>query len=144
MLDTNVISEPTRRSPSPEVFRWVESQNLDSLYTISLACAEIRAGIAVVADPARRASLEDWLARKVRPLFGPRVLDADEELWTTMLSILGRMRSLKRTIPVADLIFAAAAQRHGMTLVTRNLKDFAGTGVAILNPWLAEPTIETA
>lgn len=140
LLDTNVISEATRRTPSTEVLRWIAGQPTESLHTLSLACAEIRAGITRVQNPARRRELEDWLSRKVRPFFGTRILEADEQSWLAMIDLLERTRAKHRTIPVADLIFAAAAERHGMILVTRNLKDFAGTGILALNPWTADPT----
>jgi predicted nucleic acid-binding protein len=144
LLDTNVISEAARRSPAPEVLRWVDEQKLETIYTLSLACAEIRAGIALIANEKRKAELEDWLAHKVRPLFGSRILNADEQLWLCMLDILERAKRCRRTTPITDLIFAAAAERHDMVLVTRNVKDFVGTGVRVLNPWVAAPTIEIA
>ena len=139
LLDTNVIAEPTRRAPSPEVIGWVGAQPTTALYTASLAFAEIRAGIDRVADPVRRANLTHWLDFRVRPLFGPRVIDADESVWSAMLRILARTEAANRTIPVTDLVFAAAAERHQLVIVTRNVKHFAGTGVRVLDPWVASP-----
>ncbi len=139
LLDTNVISEPARRFPSPEVMAWVGAQPVTTLYTLSLAFAEIRAGIDQMADPVRRAELAHWLDFRVRPLFGPRVIDADEPFWVAMLQILARAKRANRTIPVTDLVFAAAAERHQMVVVTRNVKHFAGTGASVLNPWLPQP-----
>ena len=139
LLDTNVISEPTKRSPSPQVMGWVDGQPTAALYTVSLAFAEIRAGIERVADPVRRADLAHWLDFRVRPLFGSRVIDADEAVWSAMLQILARLKAAHRTIPVTDLVFAAAAERHQMVVVTRNMRHFAGTGVRVLNPWVASP-----
>lgn len=139
LLDTNVISEPTRRAPSPEVMGWVDAQPVTALYTVSLAFAEIRAGIDRVTDPVRRADLAHWLDFRVRPLFGPRVIDADELVWSAMLQILARTKAANRTIPVTDLVFAAAAERHQLVVVTRNVKHFAGTGVRVLDPCLASP-----
>jgi predicted nucleic acid-binding protein len=139
LLDTNVISEPTRRTPSPEVMGWVGAQPTSALYTVSLAFAEIRAGIDRVADPVRRADLAHWLDFRVRPLFGSRVIDADEIVWSALLQILARVKAAHRTIPVTDLVFAAAAERHQLVVVTRNVRHFAGTGVRVLNPWVASP-----
>jgi len=139
LLDTNVISEPTRRAPSPEVMGWVGAQPVTTLYTASLAFAEIRAGIDHVADPVRRADLAHWLDFRVRPLFGSRVIDADESVWAAMLRILARAKTVNRTIPVTDLVFAAAAERHQLVVVTRNVKHFSGTGVRVLDPWFASP-----
>jgi predicted nucleic acid-binding protein len=143
LLDTNVISEPTKRFPSPEVMSWVGAQRLETLHTLSLACAEIRAGIDRVAEHERQTALKDWLAHKVRPLFGPRIIDPDEEFWMSALRILDRAKANRRTPPVTDLMFAAAADRHDLTVVTRNVRHFEGTGVRVLNPWVAAPTVET-
>ncbi len=144
LLDTSVISETTKRSPSRDVMGWVNDQPLERLYTLSLACAEIRAGIVLVSDSARRTALEDWLTHKVRPLFGPRILEVDEEVWVAALRILDRLKAKRRTAPLTDLIFAAAAERHELVVVTRNIKHFAGTGVAVLNPWVTAPRAESA
>ncbi len=78
LLDTNVISEATRKVPSPEVLAWVGDQKLETLCTLTLAFAEIRAGIALVADPKRKDELDVWLRHKVRPFFGSRALEVDE------------------------------------------------------------------
>src|SRR5208282_5361065 len=110
-----------------------------ALYTVSLAFAEIRAGIDRVADPVRRADLAHWLDFRVRPLFGSRVIEADEAVWSAMLQILARVKAANRAIPVTDLVFAAAAERHQLVVVTRNVRRFAGTGVHVLNPWIASP-----
>ena len=139
LLDTNVISEPTKPNPSPEVMRFASRLPAESLFTTSLAFGEIRAGIARVDDAARRRDLTHWLDFWVRPLFGPRVIDADEAVWSAMLVILGRLKLENRTLPVTDLVFAAAAERHGLIVVTRNVRHFAGTGVRVLNPWLPAP-----
>jgi toxin FitB len=139
LLDTNVLSEPTKRVPSPNVVGWVGAQPVTTLYTVSMAFAELRAGIDRVADPVRCADLAHWLDFRVRPLFGSRVIDADESVWAAMLLVLARVKMANRTVPVTDLVFAAAAERHQMTVVTRNVRHFAGTGVRVLNPWLAAP-----
>jgi predicted nucleic acid-binding protein len=144
LLDTNVISEPARKAPSSEVLSWVGDQRLDTLYTASLAFAEIRAGIGRIVDPNRKVELESWLRHKVRPFFGPRVLEADEATWTFTLSIHASAKTNRKTILIPDLVFGALAERHGMVLVTRNVRDFVGTGVSILNPWLDSPSVVTA
>jgi hypothetical protein len=139
LLDTNVISEPTRLNPSPEVMGWVGAQPVATLYTVPLAFAEIRIGVDRVADPVRRTDLAHWLDFRVRPLFGSRVIGADETVWSAMLQVLARLKAANRTIPVTDLVFTAAAERHQMVVVTRNVRHFASTGVLVLNPWIASP-----
>ncbi len=144
LLDTNVISEPVRPRPSPLVLASVDAQPVTSLDTASLAFAEIPAGIQHVADTERRHALARWLSVRLRPFFADRVLDADEAVWGARLEILGRLKSANRTVPVIDPVFAALAQRHGLVVVTRNVRHFAGTGVRVLNPWLDPPTPATA
>jgi toxin FitB len=141
LLDTNVISETTKQRPSPAVLEWVGAQPIETLYTASLAIAEIRSGIDRVADPARKSDLGRWLEQKVRPFFGTRVIEPDEELWMAMLEILDRAKAARRTLPVGDLIFAATAERHGMVVVSRNVRDFGGSGIRILDPWQSAPVI---
>jgi predicted nucleic acid-binding protein len=123
---------------------WVGAQASATLYTHSLAIAEIRAGIDRVADPALRGGLTEWLEARVRPLFAGRILEMDEMAWLVLLRIVVRTKAVNRTTPVSDLILAASAERHGLIVVTRNVRDFAGTGVRVLNPWLIEPVIEIA
>lgn len=142
LLDTNVLSEPSKRSPSRLVMGWVRAQDAATLYTHALAIAEIRAGIERVADSALKLGLTQWLDLRVRPMFDGRIIETDEVLWLTMLRIVARTKAAKRTTPVSDLILAAAAERHGLVVVTRNVKDFAGTGARVLNPWLPDPGIE--
>jgi predicted nucleic acid-binding protein len=141
LLDTNVISETTKRQPAAAVLEWVAGQSIDTLYTASLAIAEIRAGIGRVVDPARRSDLVHWLEQKVRPFFAARIIEPDEACWMAMLAVLDRAKARRRTLPVSDLIFAATAERHDMVVVTRNVKDFAGSGVRILDPWQVVPTV---
>lgn len=144
LLDTNVISEPTKRVPSQQVMAGVSRQPTTSLYTVSLAFSEIRAGIEQVSDSVRRADLSHWLDFRVRPLFGSRVIDADEAVWSAMLLILSRLKASNRTVPVTDLVFAAAAEKHQLVVVTRNVRHFAGTGVPVLNPWDNSPVAGSA
>lgn len=103
--------------------------------------AEIRFGIERLDDSPKKFALASWLERKVRPLFGSRILENDEEFWVTMLQVVGRTKSKGRALPVTDLVFAAAAERHALVLVTRNVKHFEGTGVRVLDPWQPTPKI---
>jgi predicted nucleic acid-binding protein len=141
LLDTNVISETTKRTPSPRVLAWIGAQPAATLHTASLAIAEIRAGIDRVVDPARRSDLARWLEQRVRPFFGGRIIEPDEPFWMALLAILDRAREARRTLPITDLVFAATAERHDMVVVTRNVRHFEGSGVRVLDPWQATPEI---
>jgi len=141
LLDTNVLSETIRPKPADQVIDWIDAQPVASLYTLSLALAEIWSGIERLQNLVRRSELEHWLNLSVRPMFAGRVIDADEAVWLAMLRIQANTKAANRTVPWLDLVFAASAERHGLIIVTRNVKDFAGTGVRVLNPWLPDPEV---
>src|SRR5690349_13492 len=80
LLDTNILSELRRPKPEQRVVAFVAACPLEQLYVSVVTLAEIRFGIELVGEPARRAELNDWLARKVRPMFNERVLQITEEI----------------------------------------------------------------
>ena len=141
LLDTNVLSELRRPKPEPKVLAFVASQPLDSLYVSAASLAEIRFGIELVADPNRRAELNDWLARKVRPMFDERLLAITEDVMFKWRLLVEDGRKAGHTFSQPDLIIAATALHHGLTVVTRDVGDYQKARAPVLNPWLgAEPT----
>ena len=97
-----------------------------------MSLGEIRKGIEGVADPAFRQALTDWLEVELPNYFVGRLLGIDEAVadrWGRVQARAGR------TLPVIDGLLAATALQHDLTLVTRNVKDFAGLGVQLVNPW---------
>jgi len=135
LLDTNVLSELRRSRPDQRVTAWIEAQPLDDLYVSTVTLAEIRFGIETLPDQIRRAELETWLAGKVRPMFTHRVLEITEGIMLRWRLLVEEGRQRGHTYSQPDLIIAATALEHGLTLVTRNVTDFAGLGVKLLNPW---------
>jgi predicted nucleic acid-binding protein len=83
LLDTNILSELRRPKPEQRVVAFVASCPLDQLYISAVTLAEIRFGIELISEPTRRADLNDWLARKVRPMFDERVLQITEDIMLT-------------------------------------------------------------
>jgi len=141
LLDTNVISELRRPRPEPRVVSFVATQPLEQLYISSVTFAEIRFGIEMVADPIRRADLQNWLLHKLRPMFGQRVLSVSEDVMFKWRLLVEQGRKAGHTFSQPDLIIAATAQLHGLTVVTRGSADYELTRVALFNPWLvASPT----
>ena len=136
LLDTNVLSELRRPKPEPKVLAFVASQPLDSLYVSAASLAEIRFGIELVADPNRRAELNDRLAHKVRPMFDERVLAMTEDVMFKWRLLVEDGRKAGHTFSQPDLIIAATALHHGLTVVTRDVSDYQKAHVAVLNPWL--------
>lgn len=134
LVDTNVLSELRSRNPDANVVAWMQARPRQSLYLSVLSLGEIRKGIEGVADPAFRQTLTDWLEVELPNYFVGRLLSIDElvaDRW-------GRVQaSAGRTLPVIDGLLAATALQHNLVLVTRNIKDFAGLGVEMANPWEA-------
>jgi toxin FitB len=141
LLDTNVLSELRRPKPEPKVLAFVASQPLDSLYVSAASLAEIRFGIELVADANRRAELNDWLAHKVRPMFDERVLPITEDIMLKWRLLVEDGRKAGHTFSQPDLIIAATALHHGLTVVTRDVSDYQKAHAPVLNPWLdTKPT----
>ncbi|MEV5745052.1 type II toxin-antitoxin system VapC family toxin [Microbispora rosea] len=131
LLDTNVVSEARKRNGSVSVRDWIDAAHGPTLYMSSLTVGEIRCGVELRrrSDPAQAAVLERWLHALQRQ-FGDRIVPvtpAVAEEW-------GRLNAV-RTLPTTDGLIAATARVHGWTLVSRNVKDFEGTGVSVLNPF---------
>jgi predicted nucleic acid-binding protein len=135
LLDTNVISELRKPKPEKRVVAFIAAAPLVSLYLPDITIAEIRYGIARTADPLKRASIESWLDRTLRPMFRGRILPVTEEIILRWRLLVEAGRQQRRTYAQPDLFIAATASVHGLTVVTRDGKDFADTGVAILDPW---------
>ena len=136
LLDTNVLSELRRLKPEPKVVAFVESQPLERLYVSAVTLAEIRFGIELVADANRRAELNDWLALNVRPQFEQRVLQVTEDVMFKWRLLVEEGRKVGHTFSQPDLIIAATALHHGLTVVSRDTAGYAKTRVPLFNPWV--------
>jgi toxin FitB len=135
LLDTNILSELRRPKPEQKVVAFVAGCPLDQLYISAVTLAEIRFGIELVGDPNRRADLNDWLANKVRPMFGERVLQITEDIMLKWRLLVEEGRKAGHTFSQPDLIIAATAIHHGLTLVTRDRSDYDKARVPVMNPW---------
>lgn len=135
LLDTNVLSELRRLKPNPRVAAFVASKPLDLLYVSTVTFAEIRFGIELVADAARRAELHDWLTHRLRPMFERRALPVSEDVMLKWRLLVEEGRKMRHTFSQPDLIIAAAALHHGLTVVTRDTSDFEKARAPVVNPW---------
>jgi len=138
LLDTNVIAELRRPRPSARVRTFVAGQRLEDLFVSTVTFAEIRYGIEAVGDPIRRAELSDWLLHRVRPMFDQRVLEVSEDVMFKWRLLVEDGRKVGHTFSQPDLIIAATALQHGLTVVTRDTGDYTLARVPLLNPWLDE------
>jgi toxin FitB len=135
LLDTNVLSELRRPRPEPKVVDFVASQAIDLLHVSVVSFAEIRFGIELVPDASRRAELNDWLTHKVRPMFERRVLPVSEEVMFKWRLLVEEGRKAGHAFSQPDLIIAATALCHGLTVMTRDADDFERARVPVINPW---------
>jgi toxin FitB len=139
LLDTNILSELRRPRPERKVLAFIAAQPLELLYLSSATFAEIRFGIELVADAGRRAALNDWLAHKVRPMFEQRVLAITEDIMFKWRLLVEDGRKAGHTFSQPDLIIAATALHHGLTVVSRDVSDYRKAHVSVLNPWIDPP-----
>ena len=135
LLDTNILSELRRPKPEPRVVDFVDRCPLDQLYVSAVTLAEIRFGIELVDEPNRRAELNDWLTHKVRPMFDRRVLQVTEDIMLKWRLLVEEGRKKGHTFSQPDLIIAATAIHHGLTMVTRDRSDYDKAHVPVVNPW---------
>jgi hypothetical protein len=133
LLDTNVLSETRKRQPAQGVTEWIGATPPQRLHVSVLSLGEIEQGIARIrgrGDKQQAAALERWL-REVELAFADRILPVT----LPAASAWGRQQ-YARPLPVIDALIAATAQVNGMTVVTRNVKDFEHSGVQVLNPFI--------
>lgn len=136
LLDTNVLSELRRRDPDPNVVRWLAARPASILHLSVLTLGEIRKGIEGLPDGDRKLRLLDWLEVELTNYFAGRILAVDAivaDRWGRLLA------QAARPLPAIDSLLAATALAHGLTLVTRNVKDFQHAGLVTLDPWRAAP-----
>jgi predicted nucleic acid-binding protein len=133
LVDTNVISELRRREPNTIVVEWFEQRPSTALFLSVLTLGEIRKGIELVTDGKRKLQLLDWLELELPKFFAGRTLPVDlavADRWGRLQADVGR------PLPAVDSLMAATALHHGLRMVTRNARDFAFPGLAVINPWI--------
>lgn len=138
LLDTCVLSELARGEPDEAVAAWWATVPEPTVRLSILTLGEIRKGAELLDPGPRRDRIECWLQDLIR-IFGDRVLPIDQAValrWGT-LSAATRRAGIPR--PPVDGLLAATALHHGLVLATRNVADFEGTGVSLINPWKFRP-----
>jgi toxin FitB len=136
LIDTNVLSEYNRLGgPDPGVKLWLETTTRELQHVSVLTLAEIQKGIELLPQGKRRIQLEQWLRQDLEAWFSGRVLFVDRQVAGRWASLVARGIRGGKPIATIDSLIAATALAHDLTVVTRNVRDFANTGVATLNPW---------
>ena len=132
LVDTDLLSERTKPRPDAKVLRWLEDNSAE-IYTNSHVIAELQAGIALLADGAKKRALQAWLNRLVEAMEG-RILNFN----TTVATVWGRQEAefskLGCPMPMPDSFIAATARRHHLTIATRNVGDYERHGLKVTNP----------
>ena len=135
ILDTNVISELMKATPSPAVLAWTGRYAPEDQFTSAISMAEILLGIELLPHGKRR----DGLLREAEAIFSEdfasRVLFFDEQAAKMFAVVASSRRKKGKPMSEFDAQIAAIARAHNATLATRNTKDFEGCGVRLINPW---------
>lgn len=136
LLDTNVISEWNKDVVDPSVRRWIVSASEEELFLSVVTIGELRYGIERLPAGRRQRDLEVWLSLEIRERFSGRILVVDIDTADVFGQILARRNVSRQSSVTMDVWIAATAIIHGLTVVTRNTRDFEALGVLLVNPWL--------
>jgi len=135
VLDTNVLSETLRPNPAERVLNWMRSEPLTALFTTTITEAELLYGAALLPEGRRRRSLEAVILRMLTAQFAGRILPFDSAAAREFAQIAAGRRSAGWPIGEADGRIAAIARSRGAAVATRNLDDFAGCELELIDPW---------
>ena len=135
LLDTCALSEYAKKAPASQVIAWLDEQDEASLYLSVITIGEIGKGILKLraTDPRRSQKLTAWLG-KVEQRFAGRILPLDAAALHVWAQISAATELAGLPLPVMDSLLMATAQCHGLTVVTRNVQDFAPYP-QVFNPW---------
>lgn len=137
LLDTNIISELMRAEPAQAVLDWFAQHEATDLYISAVTEAELRAGVAYLPEGQRRDRLQQAIDAMIEQDFNGRILPFDTTATRPYAQIAAARRAAGRPIAEADCQIAAIAASMGASVATRNVRDFDGCGVAVINPWNA-------
>lgn len=137
LLDTNVVSELTRRDPDPGVLAWLDALDASEVGTTAITAAELWYGVTPLPAGRRRTELTEAVRGLLEDDFEQRVAPFDAVAAQVYGLVVTDREQAGRPIGVADAQIAAVCRGLGATLATRNTKDFEGTGVDLVNPWAA-------
>lgn len=137
VVDTNALSELLRPAPDARVLEWFAAQPRATLFTTTVTRGEILYGLRLLSDGQRRRGLLEAVQAVFNQEFAGRVLGFDAEAADVFAQIAASRKLAGRPISQFDAMIAAVARSRGAALATRNLKDFTGCGVDLIDPWQA-------
>ncbi len=138
LLDTNIISEFISKKPNQKVLDYIKSLDENDIYLSVITIGEIRFGIEKLNkeyQSKRIKILSDWLNNDLMQRFDGRIVDIDKEIMLKWGEINGQLQKIGRPIPIVDSLIASSCLTKGLTLITRNTKDFYNFDIKMINPF---------
>lgn len=135
LLDTCLLSELRKPEPDAGVVAWASDVDETRLFVSVLSLGEIQKGVAKLEDGRRKNAFQHWLEKDLLVRFEGRILPLDLDMAMEWGLVSAATESRGKPVPVVDALLAVTAMVRNLTLVTRNVKDFAGFPVKVLNPW---------
>jgi toxin FitB len=135
ILDTNVISELMRVEPAPEVIAWLDEQALGSVWITSISVFEISFGLNSLPDGKRKQALQKAFETMLAEELDHHILDFDQAAAQRAGKISAKLHGAGRAVEVRDVQIAGIVAVRHATLVSRNVKHFQDSGIAVVNPW---------
>lgn len=138
LLDTNVVSEWVKPKPDLRVMEFLRSHPKNSLWISSVTLAELKRGIGSLNQSTRKLALAGWLQNEFLQVFSGQILYLDDSALEAVLELVDIGNKRRFAPRIADTLIAATAIARGLTVVTRNVRDFHQLGVPVLNPFTGE------
>jgi len=135
LLDTCLISELVKKDPNPAVVNWLDERDEQALFLSVLTLGELQKGISKLPAGARKDELQAWIEHDLVERFSGRIIEVDLETALIWGKMQGESAQKGEILPVMDSLIAAAAAAHGLSVVTRNVKDIERCGIRVCNPW---------
>jgi tRNA(fMet)-specific endonuclease VapC len=135
LLDTCVISELVSKQPNSKVVEFVDALDNDDVYLSVITIGEITKGIEKLPKSKRKQMLHSWLKEDLLVRFSGKIIPIENDVITEWGSLTAKLELVGSLIPAIDSLIAATALAYTLVLVTRNVSDFEGSGVEIVNPW---------
>jgi predicted nucleic acid-binding protein len=135
IVDTNIVTEVMKDSPTQAVVSWLNDQETSTLFLTSITIGEVRYGLRIMPQGRRRLRLEQGFERILAEAFAGRILPFDEEAARHYGDVMGRRKEIGRPVGVLDGQIASIARANGCAVATRNVKHFVECGIEIINPF---------
>jgi toxin FitB len=135
ILDTNVVAELMKATPSLEVVAWMNRQETSTLFLTTITIGEISYGLRILPPGRRRLLLEQGFERVTAGAFTGRILAFDENAALRYGDVMGRRKEIGRPLGILDGQIAAIARAHGFAVATRNVRDFVECDVEVIDPF---------